>query len=48
MELARKEFNRRKDKEIPHVLTKMQEFVRENVVLATGFAGGFLLGLSSA
>jgi hypothetical protein len=27
---------------------KMQEFVEENVVLATGFVGGFLLGLSSA
>jgi hypothetical protein len=31
-----------------NLMNKMQEFVKENVVLATGFVGGFLLGLSSA
>jgi hypothetical protein len=48
MELAKKEFNKRKNKEIPDLMNKMQQFAKENVVLATGFAGGFLLGLSSA
>jgi hypothetical protein len=31
-----------------NLMNKMQEFVKENVVLATGFVSGFLLGLSSA
>jgi FUN14 domain-containing protein 1 len=46
--LAKKEFNKRKNKEIPDLMNKIQEFTKENVVLATGFVGGFLLGLSSA
>jgi hypothetical protein len=48
MELAKKEFNKRKNKKIPDLMNKMQEFAEENVVLATGSVGGFLLGLSSA
>ncbi len=48
VELAKKEFNKRKNKEIPDLMNKIQEFTKENVVLATGFVGGFLLGLSSA
>ncbi len=48
LELAKKEFSKRKNKEIPNLVNKIQEFTKENVVLATGFVGGFLLGLSSA
>ncbi len=48
LELAKKEFSKRKNKEIPNLVNKIQEFAKENVVLATGFVGGFLLGLSSA
>ncbi|CAK9250327.1 unnamed protein product, partial [Sphagnum jensenii] len=47
LELAKKEFSKRKNKEIPNLVNKIQEFAKENVVLATGFVGGFLLGLSS-
>ncbi|XP_023229641.1 FUN14 domain-containing protein 1-like [Centruroides sculpturatus] len=33
---------------LPQLVNEGQKFVEENVVLVTGFAGGFLLGLASA
>jgi hypothetical protein len=48
LDLAKKEFNKRKDKEFPHMVSKVKRFASDNAVMASGFAGGFLLGLSSA
>ncbi|CAG2110703.1 unnamed protein product [Medioppia subpectinata] len=48
LDLAKKEFNKRKDKELPQLTQKAKRFAKDNAVMASGFAGGFLLGLSSA
>lgn len=39
--------NHAKDR-LPYLINKGQRFVEENIILMTGFAGGFLLGLASA
>jgi hypothetical protein len=44
-EIAKKELEKRKDKEL---VDKLQICLKENVVLAGGFAAGFLLGMASA
>ncbi|XP_054168502.1 FUN14 domain-containing protein 1-like [Oppia nitens] len=46
-ETAKKEL-KRKDKEVTHLMTRLQIFAKQNVVFASGFAGGLLLGISSA
>ncbi len=48
VEKAKKELEKRKDKEIPQLMDKVQALVKENVILVGGFAGGFLLGMASA
>ena len=48
VEIAKKELEKKKDQELPKLLEKVSQFIRENVILAGGFAGGFFLGMSSA
>jgi len=48
VEKAKKELEKRKEKEIPQLMDKVQACVKENVILVGGFAGGFLLGMASA
>jgi len=44
---AKKEIEKRASKRLPWILEEAEDFVKDNVFLATGFAGGFLLGIAS-
>lgn len=48
VEKARKELQKKADKDLPRILDQIQKFALENVLLAGGFAGGFFLGLASS
>jgi len=46
---AKKEIQKKADQaDIPRLVDKVQKIVTENVLLASSFGGGFLLGLASA
>ncbi|KAI1288028.1 FUN14 domain-containing protein 1 [Halotydeus destructor] len=45
---AKKELEKKAQKEIPKVLERLQQLAIENVLLAGSFSGGFFLGLASA
>jgi len=45
---AKKELEKKAQKDLPQFLGRIQRFAIENVLLAGGFSGGFLLGLASA
>lgn len=44
---AKRDVTKKVEKELPDALAQLQTFLVENVLLAGGFAGGFLLGLAS-
>lgn len=44
---AKRDVTKKVEKELPDALEQLQMFLVENVLLAGGFAGGFLLGLAS-
>jgi len=48
VEKARKELQRKAEKDLPRYLDQIQRFALENVLLAGGFTGGFFLGLASS
>ncbi|XP_037509740.1 uncharacterized protein LOC119386541 isoform X1 [Rhipicephalus sanguineus] len=48
LQQAQNELARRTDGKLPRLLEEGQKFVKDNVFLATGFAGGFLLGVASS
>ncbi|XP_070388733.1 FUN14 domain-containing protein 1-like isoform X2 [Dermacentor albipictus] len=48
LQQAQNELARRTDGKLPRLLEEAQKFVKDNVFLATGFAGGFLLGVASS
>jgi FUN14 domain-containing protein 1 len=48
VERARKEIQKKAEKDLPRYLDQLQKFALENVLLAGGFAGGFFLGLASS
>lgn len=48
IEIAKKQFEKKAEKEIPKILEKAKEFVAENMILAGSYIGGFFLGLSSS
>ncbi|GAB6020796.1 FUN14 domain-containing protein 1, variant 3 [Chamberlinius hualienensis] len=43
---AKKELERRAARRLPWIMEEAEDFVKENLYLATGFAGGFLIGLA--
>jgi len=45
---AKKEIEKEAKRKVPRLVEETRRFVKDNVVLATGFAGGFLLGLASS
>lgn len=47
MQTAKDSIERDTKKAYPHVAASIKTFFAQNVFLASGFAGGFLLGLSS-
>jgi len=48
VEKARKELQKKAEKDLPKLVDQLQRFLVENVLLAGGFAGGFFLGLASS
>lgn len=48
VEKARKELQKKAEKDLPKFVDQLQRFLVENVLLAGGFAGGFFLGLASS
>lgn len=48
LQQAQNELARRTDGKLPRLIEQAQKFVKDNVFLATGFAGGFLLGVASS
>lgn len=44
---AKRDVGKKVEKELPDALAQLQTFLLENVLLAGGFGGGFLLGLAS-
>lgn len=48
METASKHLEKHAQKGFSRYLEQGQKFVKENIVLATGFAGGFLIGIASS
>lgn len=48
VDAAKKELEKRASKDLPKFLDRVHQFVADNVLLAGGFSGGFLLGLASA
>ncbi|XP_064455576.1 FUN14 domain-containing protein 1-like [Ornithodoros turicata] len=45
---AKNELTRRTNKKLPKVVDEGRQFVKDNIFLATGFLGGFLLGMASS
>ena len=45
---ARKELEKKAREEAPEVVRQVRQFILENVLLASGFGGGFLLGIASS
>lgn len=48
MQHAKNELARRANKNLPKAAEEGQQFFKENIFLATGFLGGFLLGMASS
>jgi FUN14 domain-containing protein 1 len=48
VEKARKELQKKTEKDLPKFVDQLHRFLVENVLLAGGFAGGFFLGLASS
>ncbi|RWS05103.1 FUN14 domain-containing protein 1-like protein [Dinothrombium tinctorium] len=48
VEKAKKEIEKRAEKDLPKFLKRAQDFVVDNALLAGGYAGGFFLGVASA
>ncbi|XP_013792240.1 FUN14 domain-containing protein 1-like [Limulus polyphemus] len=48
VETATKHVEMQVDEGFPRLLKQGKKFVKENIFLATGFAGGFLLGIASS
>ncbi|XP_069104009.1 FUN14 domain-containing protein 1-like isoform X1 [Argopecten irradians] len=46
MNMAKKQMSKEISKKYPHYSENIQTFFKQNVFLATGFAGGFLVGMA--
>lgn len=45
---AKNELARRANSKLPRIVEEGQQFIQDNIFLATGFLGGFLLGMASS
>lgn len=45
---AKRELEKNASRRLPKIMEESEDFVRRNILIASGFAGGFLLGLASA
>jgi FUN14 domain-containing protein 1 len=48
MDEAKEKLEKNARKKLPPLVEEAQRFIEENILLATGFAGGFLLGIASS
>lgn len=45
---AKQEFEKRASHKLPWILEEAEDFIKDNIFLASGFAGGFLIGMASS